>query len=185
PIARSEPTSDDELRYLRSYPQGTRYAHVTGYFSFTYGAGPGLERAENSLLAGTDDSLFYRRLPDLLTGRESKGASLETTVVPAVQRAADEALGDRRGAVVALDPRTGAVLAMVSHPSYDPNALSSHRLVAVDEAWAALNADEGRPLVNRAIAGDLYPPGSVFKLVVAAAALESGRYSPDSTLEAP
>jgi penicillin-binding protein A len=183
-VADSRPT-DDDLRWIRTYPQGELYSHITGYYSFTYGAGAGLERAMNSVLAGTDDSLFYRRVVDLVTGTTPTGAALELTVDPDVQAAADAALGDRRGAVVALDPRTGAVLAMVSHPAYDPNSLASHNLGAVQDSWEELNADEGRPLVNRAIAGDLYPPGSTFKLVVAAAALESGEFTPDSLLEAP
>ncbi len=184
PVAESEPT-DDDLRYIRVYPQGPLYAHVTGYYSFTYGAGAGVERSRNSLLAGTDDSLFYRRLPDLLTGRDPQGATLELTLDPVVQEAAEQALGDRRGAVVALDPRTGAILAMVSHPTYDPNLLAGHQLTDVDESWTELTTDSGRPMVNRAVAGDLYPPGSVFKLVVAATALESTQFTPESVLPAP
>ncbi|MDO5741231.1 MAG: penicillin-binding transpeptidase domain-containing protein [Ornithinimicrobium sp.] len=183
-IARSEAT-DDELEWVRRYDQANRYAHITGYYSFTYGAGLGLERARNAVLAGTDDSLFYQRLSDVVTGQQPQGASLELTIDPSVQAAAAEALGDRRGAAVALDPKTGAILAMVSHPSFDPNAISSHQLVAVDEAYAALIADPDKPLVNRALAGDLYPPGSTFKLVVAAAALESGKYTAESELEGP
>lgn len=184
PIATSEPT-DDELEWLRRYDQATRYAHLTGYYSFTYGAGLGLERAYNTVLAGTDDSLFYQRLSDVVTGKQPTGASLELTIDPDVQAAAIEALGDRRGAAVALDPTTGEILAMVSRPSFDPNALSSHQLNAVDEAYTQLTEDPAKPLVNRAIAGDLYPPGSTFKLVLAAAALESGSYDPDSELEGP
>ncbi len=183
-IADSRPT-DDDLRWIRSYPQGGRYAHVTGYFSFLYGAGDGLERSRNSVLAGTDDSLFYRRLTDLVTGTTPTGAALELTIDPDVQQAAEQALGDRRGAVVALNPRTGAILALVSRPTYDPNALSSHNLSQAQQVFQSLDADPGKPLSNRAIAGDLYPPGSTFKLVVAAAALESGRYTPESTLEGP
>lgn len=183
-VARSERT-DDELQWIRRYDQATRYAHVTGYFSFTYGAGMGLERARNAVLAGTDDSLFYQRVTDLLTGSRPSGASLELTLDPRVQAAAQQALGDRRGAAVAIDPRTGAVLAMVSSPSFDPNALSSHQLASVDEAFAALTEDPVSPLTNRTIAGDLYPPGSTYKLVVAAAALESGEFDQDSELEGP
>ena len=108
-IARSEPTSSD-LEWIRRYDQATRYAHVTGYWSFTYGAGLGLERARNAVLAGTDDSLFYQRLVDVVTGRPPQGASLELTIDPEVQAAAANALGDRRGAAVAIDPRSGAVL---------------------------------------------------------------------------
>lgn len=183
-VARSEPV-DDELQWLRVYDSPSRYAHVTGYYSFTYGAGLGLERARNGLLAGTDDSLFYSRLVDVVTGRPPSGASLELTIDPAVQQAAVDALGDRRGAAVALDPATGAILAMVSRPSFDPNALSSHNLSAVQEAYTQLADDPARPLLNRAVGGDLYPPGSTFKLVTAAAALESGAYEPETELEGP
>lgn len=183
-IAESEQT-DDDLKWIRTYPQGGLYAHITGYYSFTYGANGGLERSKNALLSGTDDSLFYRRIVDLVTGTPPQGAALELTIDPQVQQAAKNALGDRRGAVVALDPETGAILALVSQPAYDPNSLASHRLGAVQEAFESLNADSGQPLINRAIAGDLYPPGSVFKLVVAATALESGEYTADSMLEGP
>lgn len=184
PVAESVPT-DNDLRWMRTYGQGRLYSHLTGYYSFIYGPGVGLERAANSLLAGSDDSLFYRRIPDLILGRDPSGATLELTIDPAVQRAASEALGDRRGAVVALDPRTGAILAMVSHPTFDPNSVSSHNLSAVQQAYAELNEDSARPLLNRAIGGDLYPPGSVYKLVVAAAALESNEFQPDTELPSP
>ena len=181
-VARSVAT-DDDLEWERRYDQARRYAHVTGYWSFIYGAGLGLERARNGVLAGTDDSLFYQRLVDVVTGRPPQGASLELTIDPAVQAAAAEALGDQRGAAVAIDPRTGAILAMVSRPTFDPNALSSHQLNAVEQAYEELAQDPSQPLVNRALAGDLYPPGSTFKLVVAAAALESGDFTPESELE--
>ncbi|HET7477613.1 MAG TPA: penicillin-binding protein 2 [Dermatophilaceae bacterium] len=183
-IAKSTPTKDD-LKYLRSYPRARLYSQVTGYYSFVYGAGGGLEGASDAFLSGSSDKLFYRRMVDLLTGRPPSGASLELTLDPKAQQAADQALGDQRGAVVALDPRTGAVLAMVSHPQYDPNRLSSHNLKSVQQAWADLTADERQPLVNRAVAGNLYPPGSVFKIVTAAAALESGTYTKDSELPGP
>lgn len=184
PVGESVRT-DDDLQWMRTYSQGRLYSHLTGYYSFTYGPGPGLERSANALLAGSDSSLFYRRLPDILIGREPTGATLELTIDPDVQRAADQALGDRRGAVVALDPSTGAILALVSHPAYDPNQLSSHNLNAVQQAYEELSTDASRPLTNRATGGDLYPPGSVFKLVVAAAALESNEFTPDSELPSP
>lgn len=184
PIAESEPANND-LSWIRTYPQGRLYSHITGYYSFTYGAGPGLERSRNALLSGSDDSLFYRRLPDILIGREPTGATLELTIDPAIQRAAQDALGDRRGAVVALDPRTGEVLAMVSHPTYDPNSVSSHNLAEVERNHVELTNDSSQPLTNRAIGGSLYPPGSTFKLVVAAAALESTDFTPDTELPSP
>ena len=183
-IAASTPTKD-ELKYLRTYPQARLYSQVTGYYSFVYGAGGGLEGAEDGLLSGASDKLFYRRMVDLVTGRVPSGASLELTLDARAQQAADEALGDQRGAVVAVNPKTGAILAMVSHPQYDPNALTSHDLDKVRQAWTALTKDPRNPSVNRTIAGDLYPPGSVFKIVTAAAALESGRFTPDSELPGP
>lgn len=184
PVALSKP-SNDELKWLRTYPQGPRYAHVTGYYSFTYGPGGGLESAENSLLSGQSDKLFYRRVSDMLTGRKAAGASLELTINPKAQAAAEKALGNQRGAVVAIDPKTGAILAMVSHPDYDPADLTSHDSKKVAAAWKKLNADPTRPMVNRAIGGNLYPPGSTFKIVTAAAALASGKYTEESQIPGP
>lgn len=171
-IASSTPV-DDSFGYQRSYANGALFAPVTGYYSIVYQR-TGIEEWFNTELNGSADSLFYERLQDLVTGRQTRGASVELTIDPAVQQAAWDALGDQRGAVVALDPTTGAILAMVSKPSYDPNVLASHDLASVRAAWDSLLADPGDPLVNRAIAGDTYPPGSTFKLVTAAAALESG-----------
>lgn len=177
--------TDDQYERQRVYSPGAPYAPLTGYYSFIYQAGRGVERSHDALLSGTSDKLFYRRMSDILSGKQVKGASVELTVDPRVQRAAWDALGDQRGAVVALDPKTGAVLAMVSKPSYDPNLLAGHDLKAVRRSYERLLDDPGKPLVNRAISGDLYPPGSTFKLVTAAAALESGRYDARSELPAP
>ena len=184
PIAKSVPTKDD-LKYVRTYPSGELYSQVTGYYSFTYGAGGGIEGSEDALLSGQSDKLFYRRVVDMVTGKVPSGASLELTINAKVQKAADKALGNQRGAVVALDPRTGAILAMVSHPQYDPTRLSGHNLDAVATAWKALNADPNQPMVNRAIAGNLYPPGSTFKLITAAAALSSGTFTEESLIPGP
>ena len=184
PIATSVKTKDD-LKYLRTYPTGKLNSHVTGYFSFIYGAGGGLEGSEDALLSGQSDKLFYRRVVDMVTGKVPSGASLELTINAKAQQAADKALGDQRGAVVALDPSTGAILAMVSHPQYDPASLSSHNLKAVEASWKVLNADPRRPMVNRAISGDLYPPGSTFKLITAAAALSSGTFTESSQIPGP
>lgn len=184
PIAKSTATKD-ELKWLRTYPQGELYSHVTGYYSFTYGAGGGLEGAEDSLLSGASDKLFYRRVSDILTGKDQTGASLELTINPKAQAAADKALGNQRGAVVALDPATGEILALVSHPAYDPAALSSHDTQKVTAAWKRLNGDPSAPMVDRAIAGNLYPPGSTFKLVTSAAALESGKFTEESQIPGP
>ncbi|HVF04405.1 MAG TPA: penicillin-binding protein 2 [Frankiaceae bacterium] len=169
--------TDDRLRYLRVYAGGrdelaSVFAPVTGYYSLVFGA-TGIERAHNDTLSGNDDRLFVRRLSDLLTGREPQGGSVVLTIDPEVQRAAAAALGGRRGAVVALDPKTGAVLAMVTSPSYDPNDLSSHDPEKIRAANKRLNADRNRPLLNRT-AEEVYPPGSTFKVITAAAALEGG-----------
>lgn len=182
-IADSRP-SKDQYKYLRTYPGGQLYAPVTGYYSIVFGTS-GLESTENGLLSGTADQLFYRRIGDLVTGRQPKGASIELTLNPKAQQAAWDALGDRRGAVVALDPRTGDILAMVSRPSYDPDRLAGHAGAAVRRARSQLLNDSADPLVNRVVAGDLYAPGSTFKLVTAAAALSSGNYTPQSRLDGP
>jgi peptidoglycan glycosyltransferase len=183
-LATSKPVGD-LYRYLRKYPSGPLYSPVTGYYGTVFGSATGVEAAEASYLNGTADQLFYRRISDLLTGRQPKGASVELTINPAVQQAAWDALGDQRGAVVALDPKTGAILAMVSKPSFDPNLLSNHNRAQADRAYKQLLADPARPLDNRAIAGRLYPPGSTFKLVTSAAALSTGQYTPDTLVPGP
>ena len=182
-VAMSKP-SDDDLKWMRTYPQGDLYAAATGYYSFTYGTS-GVERGFDDLLSGNSDKLFYRQLPDILTGKEPQGASVDLTLRAKVQQAARRALGNQRGAVVALDPKTGAILAMVTSPTYDPNLLSSHDLTAVQRNWTNLIGSTSQPMVNRTISGNLYPPGSTFKLVTAAAALESGDYQPDSEVDGP
>lgn len=182
-VARSVPSRDD-YKFQRTYPGGAIYAPVTGFYSVIYGE-TGMESAAGDLLAGTADQLFYRRISDLLTGRQPQGATVELTIDPKLQRIAWDALGSQRGAVVALDPKTGNVLAMVSKPSYDPTPLASHSETAAKTARQKLLDDDTRPLDNRAIGGRLYPPASTFKLITAAAALSSGRYTLDSVLDGP
>lgn len=174
--------TDDQLKWLRTYPKGSLYAAATGYYSFTYGSS-GVERSENDFLSGNSDKLFYRRLVDIVTGKSAQGASVQLTLNAKAQQAAATALKGQRGAVVALDPKTGAILAMVTSPTYDPNQLSSHNLTEVQSAYAKLSKESSQPMLNRAINGDLYPPGSTFKLIDAAAALESGDYTADSELD--
>jgi peptidoglycan glycosyltransferase len=167
-----------ELRFQRRYPFGPLYAHVTGYYSFVFGRSE-LERSYNEFLSGSAPQLLRQTLADMVLGRPRRGASIVTTILPEVQEAAQEALGDLQGGVVAIDPRTGNVLALVANPSYDPNPLSSHDPEEIRTTWAALNADPEKPLVS--VANDeLYPPGSTFKIVTAAAALENG-FGPEST----
>ncbi len=183
-IASSTPV-DTPYEYQRSYSQPRLYAHSTGYFAAALSSMAGMEREANDVLGGTADSLVVQRIQDLITGRQPQGGSVELTLDPAAQQAAWDALGDQRGSVVALDTRTGAILAMVSKPSFDPNELAVHSGAEADEAYNALLSDPGDPLVNRAIAGDLYAPGSSFKVVVAAAAIEEQNLDADSPVPSP
>ncbi len=181
PIALSVPT-DDRLKYLRQYPQAGLYAAVTGYYSVIYGA-TGIEKAENALLAGTDDRLFVRRISDLFTGRDPSGGDVVLTLDPAVQQAAMAGLEGQVGAVVALDPSTGAVLGLASTPTFDPNLLSSHDPDGIRAAADALESADPDPRSNQAIS-QRYSPGSIFKVIVSAAALENG-YTPETVIPAP
>ncbi|WP_134740584.1 penicillin-binding protein 2 [Nocardioides sp. 503] len=180
PVAESVP-SDDRFEFQRTYAEPFRYAPVTGYFS--YFSQTGVERSQNQVLSGEDPRLFVTKLVDLLTNDPHKGGSVQLTIDPEAQDAAFEGLdalpGDVEGSVVALDPSTGKILAMVSLPSYDPNKLASHDLDEVSDTYDKLLADDSEPLLNRGIQTTL-PPGSTFKLVTAAAAIESGAYTADS-----
>lgn len=181
PIAESVET-EGELKYLRTYANGPLFAHVTGYSSPIFGRSE-IEQAFNEELTGNAPEAFARNLADLLAGRERAGDAVHTTVREAVQQTAREALGDREGAIVAIEPATGAVLGLWSSPTYDPNELASHRPREVRAAWERLNEDPGEPLLNRAVR-ESYPPGSTFKVITAAAALENG-VSPEQTFTDP
>jgi peptidoglycan glycosyltransferase len=183
PIAQSNPV-DDNFSYLRVYANGPLYAPVTGYFTLNQG-NTGIEGALNDYLSGTSNAQFFEQINSILTGQPAKGDAVELTIDPVVQQAAWDALGENSGAVVAIDPKTGAILAMVSKASFDPNLLAPHDTDVVLDAYHTLDGDPAKPLVNRAIAGDLYAPGSVFKLVVAAAAIDSGNYTADSEFPNP
>lgn len=176
---------EDQYVYQRVYKQPLKYAQLTGYFSYVYGRS-GVESSENQILSGSDPRLFVNRVVDLIGNSQPTGGSVTLTVNPRAQTAAFDglrALGkDVEGAVVALEPSTGKVLAMVSNPTYDPDLLASHRFGKVQQSWAALNKDRNRPLLNRGIQ-EVYPPGSTFKLVTAAAALSSGQYTPDTKVK--
>ncbi|MDR1768496.1 MAG: penicillin-binding protein 2, partial [Propionibacteriaceae bacterium] len=169
-IARSE-ESQGRFKYLRTYPKGELYAPVTGFYSYTYG-NSGLEASMGADLSGADDAQVFDRLIKAAAGATPTGATVETTIDAKAQKAAWDGLDGRKGAVVALDFTTGAVKALVTSPSYDPSVLSAHDLTAVETAWKALNADPDQPMLNRATR-NIYQPGSTFKLVTAAAALEN------------
>jgi peptidoglycan glycosyltransferase len=183
-VAQSTPTSD-KLKYLRSYPGGALFAPLTGYNSLTLGESQ-VEKSEDSVLNGNDPrlSISLDRLSQLLSGKTLRGGNVTLTVDRAAQQVAAKALGNRRGAVVALDPRTGAVLAMVTSPSYDPSLLTGHDSATIAKNYKALLADPADPLINRATQMS-YPPGSTFKLIDSAAALMTGKYTPDTQISSP
>ncbi|MEJ8656442.1 MULTISPECIES: penicillin-binding protein 2 [Streptomyces] len=170
PVTGSKRTEGSDLAYKRTYTNGELYAPVTGYSSQAYGATQ-LEGIYSDVLDGTDNRL--KNPLDVLTGKQAQSGDVLTTIDPAVQKAGFEALGDNKGAAVAIDPGTGRILGVVSTPSYDPSKISG---TTDGDAWKRLSGDKDQPMVNRALRQPL-PPGSTFKLVVAAAALEDGLYS--------
>ncbi|MFB4276148.1 peptidoglycan D,D-transpeptidase FtsI family protein [Nonomuraea sp. MTCD27] len=184
-IAQSVETDSNNFRFVRKYAEGKLYAHVTGFFSPE--SASAIEGTENKLLDGSSADLLLRRSIDLFTGEPTKGANVDLTINPKAQKAAYDALrqSGRRGAVLALDPKTGAILAMVSLPTYDPAELSGTEKGPVFQRYDELAKDKSQPLLNRTI-GQTYPPGSTFKVVTAAAFLEDDpSRGPDTTVEAP
>ena len=180
-IAQSVP-SQGRFAFARQYAQPLLYAHATGYYAYDYGSA-GIELNYSKQLAGTSDDQFFNRIIDSLTGKEPIGGSVTSTLNPKAQQAAYDGLAGRKGAVVAMDWTSGEILSYVSLPTYDPNLLSSTDLNISREAWTTLNADPNQPLANRA-SREIYPPGSTFKIVTAAAALENGM-APETLFEAP
>ena len=175
-VARSVPI-DSKRKYLREFPEQELYAHVTGYFNYNFGA-TGLEAAYNDELAGTTADQQFQDITDLWQDRDRSG-NLQLTIRSDLQKKAREALGDRKGSVVALDPRNGAVLALWSWPSYDPNALTTHDDKNAQAAKAMLEASPDKPLLARTYR-ELYAPGSTFKVVTAAPGVETGPVTVDS-----
>lgn len=182
PIAQSMPVADD-YKFQRTYSNGPLYAMITGFFPIN-GSPTGLEHALNSELSGTSNAQFFDKINSLITGQNAKGASVEVTIDPVAQQAAWDALGDLTGSVVVTEPKTGRILAMVSKPGYDPNQLTVHDNQKVTDSYESLVSDDTDPLIDRAI-NALNPPGSVFKLVVVTAALESGKFTPESAFPNP
>lgn len=183
PIAESKPV-DDQYKFQRVYTNPALYSAVTGYFTLNQG-NTGVEGALNDYLTGSANAQFLAQVNAILTGQTPKGGAVSLTIDSRVQQAAWDALGDHTGAIVAINPKTGAILAMVSKPGFDPNLLASHNSADVIANYKKLLADPTDPLINRAIAGNLYHPGSTFKLVVASAALDSGKFVPESTFPNP
>lgn len=190
PITGSKKTSGDsynDFEYKRTYEDGAMWAPVTGYASQAFGATQ-LESIDDGILTGNDDRLFFRNTLDMITGDAKQGGNVVTTLNAAAQKAAyDGLLKQGKGAVAAIDPETGAILALASTPSYDPSTFAGNSTSVDGKAWTALqkknNPDE--PMLNRALR-EVYPPGSTFKVVTAAAALEDGLYtSADEKTDSP
>ena len=172
PLARNSSTgAGSARRFERVYPQGALFSHAVGY-SFVERGRSGLEKSANDVLTGDQDE--FTRVVDQLSGATRESDDVRTTLDAGAQRTALEALGGRNGSIVALEPATGRIRVMASVPDFDPNDVR-HR-------YAQMNRDPRAPLLNRATQGR-YPPGSTFKVVTAIAAIDSGRFSPDSVLD--
>ncbi len=178
--SRESVKSKDRYKFQRVYPTGPQYAQLTGYFSRDFGLG-GIESNQDSILSGSDSALFVNRVIDLFGNDEPKGGNVTVTINPKAQKAAFDGLRklgtNVKGAVVAIEPATGKILAMVSSPTYDPNKLATHDFAAAGRTKARLQTSPDEPLQNRAIEETL-PPGSTFKVVTASAALDKSRFTP-------
>lgn len=183
-ITGSAETTSSDFRYKRTYKDGSMWSPVTGYASQAFGATQ-LEALNDGILTGDDDRLFFNRTIDMLTGKQPKGGNVVTTLNSKAQKAAYDALGDKKGAVAAINPKTGAILTLVSTPSYDPSDFAGNGKEDT-EGWSKYQKtnDPEDPMLNRALR-QTYPPGSTFKVVTAAAGLESGKYDLDAATDSP
>ncbi len=167
-------TTGSDFKYKRTYTDGPMWAPVTGYASQAFGTSM-LEGVDDKILTGDDDRLFFNRTIDMFTGKQQQGGDVVTTLNAKAQAAAYHGLGKKKGAVAAIDPRTGAVLALASTPSYNPAKIAGNSEKDA-AAWKKLLKDPDQPMLNRALR-QTYPPGSTFKIVTSAAALDDGLYS--------
>ncbi|MEU6535595.1 penicillin-binding protein 2 [Streptomyces sp. NPDC047000] len=177
----------NDLKYKRTYKNGDMWSPVTGYASQAFGANQ-LESLEDGILTGNDDRLFFRNTLDMFTGKQKQGGNVVTTLNASAQKAAWNGLKAQggKGAVVALEPSTGKILALASYPSYDPSVFAGNTDTDA-KAWQKLQKkyDPSDPMLNRALR-ETYPPGSTFKVVTASAALENGLYtSADQATDSP
>ncbi|MFD8567123.1 peptidoglycan D,D-transpeptidase FtsI family protein [Streptomyces sp. NPDC059639] len=183
-ITGSKATSGTDLKYKRTWKDGPMWSPVTGYASQVVGATQ-IESIEDGILTGNDDRLFFRNTLDMVTGKKKAGGNVVTTLNAKAQKAAYDGLKNRgKGAAVAIEPSTGKILALASTPSYDPSSFAGN---SNDDGgtFSKLDKDKDKPLLNRALR-ETYPPGSTFKLVTAAAALESGKVTDiDAKTESP
>ncbi|MEU2539630.1 peptidoglycan D,D-transpeptidase FtsI family protein [Streptomyces iakyrus] len=188
PITGSAESSGSDFKFKRTYKNGPMWAPVTGYASQAFGASQ-IENLEDGILTGNDDRLFFRNTLDMLTGKKQQGGNVVTTLNAAAQKAAYNGLKKQggKGAVVALEPSTGKILALASYPSYDPSSFAGNSTTTDAKAWKKLQKENNpaNPMLNRALR-ETYPPGSTFKVVTAAAALEDGIYTdPDGKTDSP
>lgn len=185
-LAESVPIGTETNRkFQRSYPQGAKYAHLTGYFpAAVHGQVTDLEKEAGPVLSGRSDALWLQRLQDLFIGSQPQAGNVSLTLNSRVQDAMANSLNGKVGAAVALNPKTGEILGMYSAPSFDPNALSSTDPKQVTATYDALIKDPHKPLLNRAIS-ELYPPGSTFKIITTSALLNGGIANPSSIVDAP
>ncbi|MBV7245870.1 MULTISPECIES: penicillin-binding protein 2 [Streptomyces] len=182
-VTGSAETEDSDFKYKRVWKNGPLWAPVTGYSSQAFDSSQ-LESLEDGILTGNDDQLFFNRTLSMFTGEKKRGGNIVTTLSSDAQKAAFKGLGDKKGAVVALDPKTGAILALASTPSYDPSVFAGNSMKDSDNRQKLLK-DKDKPMLNRALR-ETYPPGSTFKVVTAAAALENGLYDDiDAKTESP
>jgi peptidoglycan glycosyltransferase len=176
-VAESVP-SNDRYKLQRTYPLGDLFGQITGYFSFKYGSA-GVEKQYNDILAGQTSEQKIGDLSHLFDDSANVG-TVKLTLRADIQKAAREALGNKEGSVVVMDPRTGALLALWSNPSYDPNSIASHDFAKAGEAKALYDLDPRKPLLANSYQ-ERYMPGSTFKIVTATAGLETGTVNPQTT----
>ncbi|MGH3325247.1 MAG: penicillin-binding transpeptidase domain-containing protein, partial [Streptomyces sp.] len=183
-ITGSAENKSGDFRYKRTYRNGPMWSPVTGYASQAFGATQ-LEALNDGILTGDDDRLFFNRTIDMLTGKPQKGGNVVTTFDAKAQKAAYDGLKGKKGAVAAINPKTGALLALASTPSYDPSSFAGNG-PSDTKAWSKLQREQNDedPMLNRALR-QTYPPGSTFKVVTAAAGLESGEYDLDKATDTP
>ncbi|MER7175417.1 peptidoglycan D,D-transpeptidase FtsI family protein [Streptomyces mesophilus] len=177
PITGSKAVDGQDFKYKRTFKDGPMYAPITGYSSQAFGS-TALENLNDELLSGSDDRLFIQNTVNMLTGKSQRGGDVYTTIDPDAQKAAFEGLGELnlKGGVAAIEPETGKILALASTPSYDPSSFAgmSTKDGEDEDQWKKLQADKTKPLLNRALK-ETYPPGSTFKVLTAAAAIEAGK----------
>jgi penicillin-binding protein A len=182
-VARSLKTQD-RFQYLRTYPGGELYGHITGYYSLIYGSDR-IEATYSEQLLGESGVISMQDIQDTFLDSGERGDDVRLTVHSQLQQVAAEALGGQEGSVVALDPSSGEVRAMYSNPTYDPGPLSTHDTEAIRDYRRSLRPNSpDSPLLSKATSRS-FPPGSTFKVVTAAAALDSGRFNATSTFPDP